>query len=380
MRPNPGLTQDRAALVSSADRVLSSEERVALASLADELGQSGLGEYFACFDPLRPRQGDWYRYCRYVPSRLRPLVDLFLLNEPVGVDRLPDAIRLLLPVLVRLGLVEEADDGAQLQHGLVLLPVFGRWIFCHPPGENPLFYFCDDSLGLLTRILPRAGGPCLDLCSGPGLLALHSAGIASHVTAVEVNADAAHLARLNVAMNKLTGRVDVLQGDLFAPVSGRRFDTIVANPPMLPYPAALKAPFIGHGGSDGLHVARRVLAGLSEALTESGTAQIIGMCLSDGVVPVAMGALQEIAQGQGLDLTVSVLSHKSLAPGSPLLEALVATVAVASRANESSVRAAYDDLCAQFRATHVCDLFIHARRGEGALDVIDVARASDAGE
>ena len=54
------------------------------------------------------------------------------------------------------------------------------------------------------------------------------------MTAVDVSADALALARENAERNDLAGRVELLHGDLLAPVAGRRFDLIAAN---LPYVA-----------------------------------------------------------------------------------------------------------------------------------------------
>lgn len=371
-----------AAVVSSmagqADDPQYGEASIDLAHLGDALSQSGFGEYFACFEPLKPRQAHWDLYRQTVPARLGPLVDLFMLNRPVARDLLPEDIGCLVPGLIRSGIAAGQGEDVWLRDGLVLLPVVGRWLFCQPPNSNPTFYFGDDSVGLLTRILPRADGTCLDLCTGPGLLALHSAGIAKHVTAVEFDSASAALARLNVSLNRLSSRIDILQGDLFEPVRGRRFDTITANPPMLPYPEGLAGPLIGHGGTDGLQVTRRILAELPRALASAGTAQIIGTCLSDGAAPMILEALRAEAEAQAMDLTVSILSHRSVTHG-PRWEAVVATLVVISKSNAVQVRAAYADMLARVQATHLCSLYIHASHGKGRFDLLDMAGMNDHG-
>ncbi len=89
---------------------------------------------------------------------------------------------------------------------------------------------------MLAEIVQRGvlpGTSVLDLCTGSGALAIAAAlGGAGDVTAVDVSRRSALAVRINAALNRV--RVRVLRGDLFAPVGGRRFDMIVANPPYLP--------------------------------------------------------------------------------------------------------------------------------------------------
>jgi HemK-like putative methylase len=84
---------------------------------------------------------------------------------------------------------------------------------------------------VLTAQIDRAqvqGRDVLDMgCgSGPIAIALARAG-ARRVVAVDLMAEACDLARRNVARNGVADRVTVLQGDLFEPVRGMKFDLIV---------------------------------------------------------------------------------------------------------------------------------------------------------
>jgi release factor glutamine methyltransferase len=72
----------------------------------------------------------------------------------------------------------------------------------------------------------------LDVCTGSGVLALVAASTAAPTVAVDISRRATLSARLNARLNGLT--VEVLRGDLFQPVRGRRFDLIVSNPPYVP--------------------------------------------------------------------------------------------------------------------------------------------------
>ncbi len=73
----------------------------------------------------------------------------------------------------------------------------------------------------------------LDMGTGSGVCALFAARQARRVVAVDINPVAVRCTRINVLMNRLEDKIEVLQGDLFAPVAGRRFDLILFNPPFL---------------------------------------------------------------------------------------------------------------------------------------------------
>ncbi len=347
-----------------------------LGRLADALGEVGFGEYVADLDLHRPRRGDWERHRDDAPRDLQPLIDLFLLARGVDPEALDPRFGSLLRGLEDLGLAIRGDRDIAMAGGLVVVPVFGRWLMCHAPQPNTRFYFGDDTVALLTRLTPPAGGRCLDLCSGPGMLALHAAGIADEVVAVERTAVAAQLARMNLRLNRLEHRVRVYEGDLYAPVQGETFDFVVANPPMLPVPPGLDGGPIGLGGTDGFRLTRRILAGLPAALRPGGVAQIIGLSLSDGTTPLGIEHLTDAASGH-FDLTVSILSHVSADAGTACFDALAATIAQISGTEITRVRRACRTHLQQSGATGLCHLFIHARhrRGEGPgrLAVIDVS-------
>lgn len=98
----------------------------------------------------------------------------------------------------------------------------------------------EDSM-LLAREYLRSGlagrGAVLDACCGTGYLALTAArsGCAS-VTAVDSSMRAVLSARMNAAL--LKARVDVVHSDLATLVGARSFDTILTNPPYVPWRAS----------------------------------------------------------------------------------------------------------------------------------------------
>jgi SAM-dependent methyltransferase len=78
----------------------------------------------------------------------------------------------------------------------------------------------------------RASRRTLDLCSGNGILALLAAPHSTRVLGVDTNPRAVNLAAFNALVNGMTN-VHFLEGHLYAPVAGHRFDLIVANPPFV---------------------------------------------------------------------------------------------------------------------------------------------------
>jgi release factor glutamine methyltransferase len=77
------------------------------------------------------------------------------------------------------------------------------------------------------------GDAVADLCTGSGLLAITAAcNGAGAVTAVDISRRSVLNVRLNARLNH--ARIRVVRGDLFAPLTGERFDLIVSNPPYVP--------------------------------------------------------------------------------------------------------------------------------------------------
>jgi release factor glutamine methyltransferase len=131
-------------------------------------------------------------------------------------------------------------------------------------------------LALLEGIATPA---IVDVGTGTGAIALALAARLpeASVTAIDLSPDALALAAENAALNDLGDRVEFLQGDVLAPVAGRRFDLVASNPPYVAEGEAVDAEvsayepamavFAGDGGRATLE---RLAAAAPAALRPGG--------------------------------------------------------------------------------------------------------------
>ena len=99
---------------------------------------------------------------------------------------------------------------------------------------NPALFLTSDFMvdSFNEQLLPQ-GAAVLDMGTGSGVGAVFASDYAQKVTAVDLNPTAVRCARINVLLNEVESQVTVLEGDLFAPVAGQRFDVVIFNPPYL---------------------------------------------------------------------------------------------------------------------------------------------------
>jgi len=120
----------------------------------------------------------------------------------------------------------------------------------------------------------------LDLCTGSGCLAILCADAFPHaqIDAVDLSPDALAVAARNVSDYQLAARINLIESDLFAGLTGRRYDLIISNPPYVDAEsvAALPAEYLHEpelslgSGSDGLDATRAILEHAAEHLTDNG--------------------------------------------------------------------------------------------------------------
>jgi release factor glutamine methyltransferase len=134
----------------------------------------------------------------------------------------------------------------------------------------------------LDRTRPRSMlGAALDLCTGSGCVAIAFARTRPtwSVTAVDVSSDALTVATENAHRTGAIRNLRLLEGSLFEPVAGQRFDLVTANPPYIPSAdiAGLPVDVQGFeprlaldGGADGLDLVREIAARARAHLTPGG--------------------------------------------------------------------------------------------------------------
>jgi len=120
----------------------------------------------------------------------------------------------------------------------------------------------------------------LDLCTGSGCLAILAALAFPNATvdAVDLSPEALEVAQRNIIDYQLHNRINLIQSDLFAQLSGKQYDIIISNPPYVDAEsvAALPAEYLHEpklalgSGKDGLDATREILKQAAAHLTPHG--------------------------------------------------------------------------------------------------------------
>ena len=145
-------------------------------------------------------------------------------------------------------------------------------------GEILDSHFGDDDVLRLRH--PATVTRVLDLCTGSGCLAILAARAFPNATvdATDLSADALAVAARNVREHGLDDRIQLAQGDLFAAVSGKRYDLIISNPPYvdakgmagLPRECLAEPRMAFDGGADGIDLVRQIIDGANTYLAPGG--------------------------------------------------------------------------------------------------------------
>jgi methylase of polypeptide subunit release factors len=256
----------------------------------------------------------WPRYVIPGNEPLSVLIRLFLLCLPepeplvrqvLGQDNLG--------LLLDLRLLSDEGPG-QLRSPIGLYPVGPLLVatdwWREPKGgpnasSNRVMPLGRDSYGLARLITSFAGDTAVDLCTGSGVGALRAAMRFDRVVGVDISARAVNFSRFNALLNDLDN-CSFEHGDLYAPLGELRFDLITANPPFVPVPGSTHLLY-RDGGPSGEDVLRRIVAGFSSHLEESG----MGLVVTDLVEHRGTSYEEKLTRWLGTDpgFTVAVLKR-----------------------------------------------------------------------
>jgi methylase of polypeptide subunit release factors len=182
----------------------------------------------------------------------------------------------LLSLLNESGLLQ-AEDGVWTPMAM-LLPVDTFLVASdHPVAieqqQSELVLWPNPTSKFLGRFaVRRHSRATLDLGTGSGILSLNAAKHSDTVVATDLNARAVSCAQFNAALNAVDN-IEVLTGDCFAPVSDRRFDLILSNPPFFITPQTDYLFCENSMELDGL--CRRLVKEAPEHLYEGGYIQML---------------------------------------------------------------------------------------------------------
>lgn len=112
------------------------------------------------------------------------------------------------------------------------------------------------------------GEKVLDIGTGSGFLAIVASRLgASSVLATDISTPILRCAARNAKLNEVSN-ISFRLGSFYTPVEGMRFDTIICNPPQIPFPEpSNKAVW---GGKDGKLVINKIIDEASKFLVNSG--------------------------------------------------------------------------------------------------------------
>lgn len=188
-------------------------------------------------------------------------------------------------------IVSDVEAGLQrLLTGEPIAYILGQWEFYGLPlyVNSHVLIPRDDTVAVAELAIHKAlflnqDPRILDLCCGSGCIGLAVASRVpdARVTLADISKDALAVAKENVALNKLSGRVRCVTANALEPAPAflGKYDLIVSNPPYvtgqemeeLPKSVADFEPHLAlYGGEDGLDFYRSIAQNFASALKPGG--------------------------------------------------------------------------------------------------------------
>jgi methylase of polypeptide subunit release factors len=328
------------------------------------------GSPFADFDELS-------RLLPSLPTRLSVAFRVLSLGLPIPIGEAESTLgRRVVEALLVCGLLAFDDlTGSLTTNGFAITSRFGQYFVVslnpyYPTAELATddVYMGPDSISLASEVMRRAAslpaaGAALDLCTGSGIAALTAARLSPGLrwTGIDLSPNAVNVANFNAALNSLSSRYTAIEGDLFSPAGGRRFDLIVANPPFLPVPDGTDFPLYGSGGPDGLSVMRPLLEQIASHLTPTGRALIYAEGIGGDEELLVEPLLREISR-QGFDVELSLIGKASIEQALYTLGVMLAK----QRPSRLSEIVAWKELFRSLDCDHYAKFIIAISPGSGS--------------
>jgi hypothetical protein len=128
------------------------------------------------------------------------------------------------------------------------------------------------TITMVNFMVRRRSHLTLDMGTGCGLLALLKSGESDKVIAADRNPRAVRMTDFNARINGLAN-IECVEGDLFEPVAGLKFDLILSNAPFVISPSS--GYLYLDGGMQGDQFCQRLVRGAAQSLTEGGYFQFL---------------------------------------------------------------------------------------------------------
>jgi protein-L-isoaspartate O-methyltransferase len=209
---------------------------------------------------------------------LDTFIRLFLLEVPCDPKVVSRAIApMKLQDWVEAGLLQ--IRGPEIRAAIRLLP-YREFLFAYDPPamlttslkRHYVMGIGDSSLTLANLTIRRHSRLTLDLGAGCGFHALLAARHSDRVMAVDINPRAVEFAQFNARLNGLE-QIECIEGNLFDPVQGLKFDLIVTNPPFVISPE--QNYIYRDGGLTGDELCQSIVRRAPEVLEENGFCKML---------------------------------------------------------------------------------------------------------
>jgi hypothetical protein len=230
------------------------------------------------FPSIKERDTPFLLRCTNRGTPLETLIRLFLMEVPVDGESLRKAILpMKLETCLEAGLVQTVDGVVKtkvkllpFQNLLVAFDLDRR--LSSPSGYDYVMGIGRSSLTLANLTVRKPSQMTFDLGTGCGIQALLASPHSDRVLAVDRNPRAVEYATFNAKLNGMSC-IECLEGDLFEPVMGQRFNLIVSNPPFVISPEMRY--IYRDSGMEGDEICQKIVREAPHSLCEGGFCQIL---------------------------------------------------------------------------------------------------------